>query len=538
MTNHLTTRIAAALFSGGLALTTLSGPAALAQDVNQPAVGAPAAPAASEKADQIDPNHTVELIIKKYLGDPVAAGTTPEAAGLKPLQGAQFKIQRVDGVDLTTAAGWDTVSAVAAGKQQPTVLEDFGTIETDAQGVATISTGTNQNFKVGLYRVTEQQFGGYSVAPPFYITLPGTTDNGQWNYSQTVFPKNQNLTASKQIDVTNATIGSNVGFVINAPVPANVAQLDAKDQPIAGASPRFNIEDKLIDGLSLVTDPAPVVKAVSADGKSGNDVALAAGADYNLTPDNNVLRVEFTPAGLKKLNDLRKNDASLTVTVDFDAKITKPLPNGQLTNTATIELPNGAKINTDAPDVDGDKIPDPTSATFAPLTVTKKTPNQDADRPELNGAEFEVYRCAPDEQNKNKYNLLGEKLTVATTENGDPKDKIITGGGDNTQSTARAYSLPRTSFAAATGTQTYDYCVLEIKAPEGYIRNPEPQPVNFAQAEGAAGQFTVEVQNQRNSLINQLPATGAFGILIVFLIGAALLARGIYTSYRDSRASA
>ncbi|MDU3176028.1 MAG: SpaA isopeptide-forming pilin-related protein, partial [Corynebacterium striatum] len=118
---------------------------------------------------------------------------------------------------------------------------------------------------------------------------------------------------------------------------------------------------------------------------------------------------------------------------------------------------------------------------------------------------------------------------------GSPSTKLITSGGDNRSSTAQGYGVPISSFAANTGTTNNDYCVLETKAPEGYVRNPEPQHVTI---DVNARTLAVSVENQKNNIINQLPATGAWGIVLVFLVGLLLLARGLYTSYKDNRAQA
>ena len=64
------------------------------------------------------------------------------------------------------------------------------------------------------------------------------------------------------------------------------------------------------------------------------------------------------------------------------------------------------------------------------------------------------------------------------------------------------------------------------------MRNEVPQHVTV---DVDAKTLAVSVDNQRNSVLGQLPATGAWGIILVFLVGLALLARGIYTSYKDSR---
>ena len=128
---------------------------------------------------------------------------------------------------------------------------------------------------------------------------------------------------------------------------------------------------------------------------------------------------------------------------------------------------------------------------------------------------------------------------MATTAEGTPGTTIKTGDSTGTapnlEAKAAGYAIPIQSFAAETGVKSKDYCVLETKAPKNFVRNEVPQHVTV---DPAAKTLAVTVDNQRNSVLGQLPATGAWGIILVFLVGLALLARGIYTSYKDSRSAA
>ena len=112
----------------------------------------------------------------------------------------------------------------------------------------------------------------------------------------------------------------------------------------------------------------------------------------------------------------------MQVHVAFDAKVVSLPGNGQINNTATITLPNGGKITTDA-DVDGEK--QPTSTTFGNLTITK-TATAESD-PKLDGAKFELYRCE-DPEKDGKWNLLGDALNVATANDGSTLNKELTTG--------------------------------------------------------------------------------------------------------------
>lgn len=487
-------RIAAAFAAGALTFTGagMVAPTALAQEN-----GAEPTLAPSQGAHQIDPNATGTLNIFKYEGDPGTEYVDAAPTGATPLPGVTFNVQRVDGVDLTTQDGWAELATMTPTNLQGNTLGATTAVTTGANGQATF-TGP-----VGVYLVTETAFGSYTVAPPFLITLPYAGENGAWQYERNVYPKNQNVKPDKQVNDNDAALGENLHYTINAPVPAG--DLDT-----------LTITDPLNANLALVADSAVV---------TAENVTFVDG-DYTVSYADNTLVVDFTEAGLAKLQTARVGAPDLAVSVAFDAEVASLPTDGVITNTATVTYPNGATLNTDV-DVNG--TPTPTSTTFAPITITKTgTGLESGDT--LDGAVFEVYHCNAQDE------LLGEALTIATTNTGPTATELTTGGFANGQSTVTGFGLPATSFSGGnTGSVENTYCVLETQAPTGFVRNPEPQPVNY---DSASNTFTVSVNNQKDSIFGQLPATGAWGIVIAFLIGLALLARGLYTSYRDNKATA
>lgn len=466
------------------------------------------APAAPAPTDQIDPNASVTLNIHKKEGDPVTDGSH---AGLPGVEGVTFNVQKITDIDLTTAAGWSALAGRTP--EAPGALGAAMTVTTDANGDATISTGTNADFTVGAYLVTEVQKGGYTVAPPFIMTLPYTQD-GVWTYEQDVYPKNQEITPDKQVDDTNATVGTNLKYQINGPVPA-------------GDLTKFVVTDPLQADLALQSDTVEVT-ASNADGTE--PVALDA-ADYTVNTDNNTLTVTFNQSGLDKLENARKTQPALEVHVAFQARVTSLPADGKITNNATIDIPGG-QVSTDATPADpNDPGSNGAQTTFAPLTITKTGSGEGVTNASLNGAEFALYLC--DVDNK----LLGDPLTVATAADGSATGTGLTtaGGVDGgAQSTANAYGVPATSVSGGQAAPN-KYCVLETKAPTGFVQNPQPQPVSY---DAAANELTVTVDNQKDSFLGQLPATGAWGLVAVFVLGLALLIRGLIVSRRDDKAQA
>lgn len=503
-------RIAAVVAAGALAFggTYVGMPVAGAQAGTE----TPLATAAPAPAGTIDPNTITTLNIHKLLGDPVPVTTTTPAAypgGMTGLEGVDFKIEKLS-TDLTTQAGWEQIAGMTATNLNGATVTSTKTITTDANGLATDST-----LGVGVFRVTEIQKAGYTVAPAFLVTLPySDPTTGNWNYTRDVYPKNQQVQPNKQVNDNQAQLGGTISYTINAPVPA-------------GTMDRFSIKDPLVAELALKTG------TVKVDGTGALAGTLVANTDYTVSETGNTVEVIFTPAGLTKLQNVRTADANLQVTVAFDATVNGIPASGTITNTATVSLPNGGTITTDVP-IDGTNPSGPTSTSYGNLTITKTGTGATADQ--LAGAEFQVYLCQETSAGSGKYQLLGSPLNVATDTAGTTKTTTLT---TDATATARAYGLPASSFAGgATGTVTNTYCALETKAPAGYVRDPEPRVLTYTPAAGAVGAFAVSINNVKESVIGQLPATGAWGIVLIFIIGGALLARGLYTSYKDNKQTA
>ena len=516
----VSTRLAAVIAVGTLSAfgTGFAAPA-FAQNTTASEAGVETTPApvTPSNTSVIDANADVKLTITKYLGDPT--DDLDNYTGT-PLSGTEFKIERVN-VDLTTQEGWENLAGYTA---EDAPIDGGFTAKTKKTGTdGKVTFDKSDDLKVGAYKVTEINRNGYTTAPPFLVTLPHD-DDGKWVYTQEVNPKNQKIVPSKQVKDTGATIGTELTYTINAPVPAETLS-------------RFSIQDELNSALSLPKEAKRV--KVSLEGAT-NGATLEAGKDYEITLNTatNTLQVEFTKDGLSKLQEARKSAPGLKVLVEFPATITKAPEGGEITNTAKILLPNGAEVDTngDDPATPDEEEDNPTKTIFGNLTITKTSGNA-KEGDSLDGAEFKLYQCKQDSDGN--WQLLGDPLNMATTDEGTPKTTINTAGSTGTAPnlTAKAagYAIPIQSFAAETGVKSKDYCVLETKAPKNFVRNEVPQHVTVDLKNKT---LAVEVDNQRNSILGQLPATGAWGIILVFLVGLALLARGIYTSYKDSRSAA
>lgn len=135
---------------------------------------------------------TVDLTVKLPLGNPydqVAPGQLPPG----PPAGTFFTVKRIDGIDLTTDAGWQKAAdmSVEQALDAPSTLTK--TAVTDATGTAVIA-----GLPVGLYLVTavtpEDPAYAKTTYAPMLVTLPtgGVGENGAtgtWNCAPVVYAK-------------------------------------------------------------------------------------------------------------------------------------------------------------------------------------------------------------------------------------------------------------------------------------------------------------------------------------------------------------
>ncbi|MDK4258833.1 SpaH/EbpB family LPXTG-anchored major pilin [Corynebacterium propinquum] len=549
-------RVIAICAAGTLAIgsAAVAAPISFAQDTDAAVVedsatagavdrpyGAPAPAGADLTVPDLDETRLVKedqkakLTIKKLLGDPQGDDTGVPSGDAETLAGTTFTIQRLY-FDLTAQDGWRALNHYVQNPGE--ISEELNADGGEGAYTETQTTGTNgeaifDELPIGVYLVTEEPREGYSASAPFLVSLPFSDGNdGVWKYERTVYPKNQALRPNKQVDAQGATLGSNMKYTINAPIPA-------------GELSHLAITDELVSNLQLVTDnPAPVVSfsdGTTVDNGEARREQLTDNEDYVLETADNTLYVEFTESGLEKLQQARQNKPNLQVHVQFEAKVVSlPAPGESITNTAEVEYPNGATVTTDSPAAEDGAEQQPTRTDYANLTIKKYTDDQE-DEVDLSGAEFNLYRCEAGE-------LLGNPLGVSTSETlaADFDSTAATtlttvkSGENEREGVFQGYGIPVRTFAAGTtATQDYNYCVVETKAPEGFVLNPEVHEVELqAATAGQAEQLFVQVENQRDKFLSSLPATGAWGIILVFLVGLGLLARGFYTSRKDGRATA
>ena len=514
-TSGISRRLAAVALAGSFAFAVTPAVPLLTTTAAAQEEGQATQPTADTRT--INPDAQVSLTIRVSEGEPGAEDLQA------PATEASFQIEKITNIDLTTQAGWRALEGLTPGAVADENRSVVGQIATNG-GTATISTASTPAFTVGAYIVTEITEGDYAVAAPFIITLPTTGPDGTWQYSRTVNPKTQNVKPNKQVTTTsNITVGDQIEYQINAPVPA-------------GTLNRFNIVDNLIPNLSVVTDSVTVELV-----RGPEDVVTWDAENYQIvSAADQTLRVNVSSDGLAALAAARQDNPALQLRVTFKATVNSIPANGNITNTATVELPNDATVTTDVTDDDPQTPDQPTATRFANLQITKTSEGNDG--AELAGATFELYRC---ENADGSWTVDGQaapiRMRTASGEGATTDTKITTALVDGAY-VARGYAIQLSNFAGGTAAQQQNtFCVVETAAPAGFVRNPQPQPVTFnSETPYGAESFalTATVDNRKDTLIGQLPNTGAWGIVLIFLAGLALLARGIYTSMKDSRRNA
>lgn len=457
-------------------------------------VAAFAAPANADTTGGNVPAGPYNLTITK-LQNPATGGTatgdngsqqTPPA-GATPIAGVVFNIAPVNGVDLTTAAGWSTAAgltvnssgAVVNGATTYTTGTATALPATSATGVTTYSTSTPS-----VYEVTEISGpAGVQLGAPFLVTLPLPQSNN-WLTNVYVYPKNtvQNAPVKTVNDSGANGVGSTINWSIASTVPNQAA-----GNPITG----YSITDALDARL---TAPAGTAVTVTAKTSTGSTLTIPA-ADYTVTVSGQTVSVVFTAAGLTVLNA----NPSAVITVGIPTVVNSD-GNGTIPNTAS------QLINTQ----DGKSTTTPTNTvndTWGNVTLHKVDPAGTA----LAGAQFQVFTSKADAQ------ALTNPVSVsgATTFTSDASGNVAI-NGLKAQNNGTGANLT--------------YYIVETKAPAGYTIATAFQQSTGGYAEtvapGTAANATVTVTDPQVSPI-ALPLTGSTGTAIFIGGGITLAAAAI-----------
>lgn len=474
------------------------------------------------------------LTVHKYLGATTNLkhdGTAIDAdqlTGKTPLEGVNFKLYKVEGVEVSTNDGLKLAQEIAATPLKDNVVTTGITVGQTTYKLAatptTKTTGANgeANFadvERGLYVVVEDLEGSGTIKAadkevkkdkitpiaPFAVTLPMTNPEGTaWNADVHVYPKNQENTLDKKVvDKGVTTLPEGVTGTANEFKYVLSTKSTGAD---ANGDGKMNAAD--LGGVYKIVDQLPAnVEYVKTTAK----IAGADTTDFDATttkagdPERTTVTVAFKGTGLDTIA------AGTDIEVTLHVKL-KSVPADGLTKNTGQLFPN--KYSED----NGKPITSPEVVTKHGDIVIKKV---DKDGAALAGAVFTVHLADAATKSCSDLTKLGPVIKTSEATGADGLVKIS--------------DLQLTNWidgeAVADGDQV-PYCLVEKTAPKGYQLLPQAiefkltkagTVVDLNTAKAGDGSF-VQVTNYKNP---GLPLTGAQGILLVSVLGLILVSVGV-----------
>lgn len=461
----------------------------------------------------IDTTATGTLTIFKRAYPDTPQAPTGEVVNPVPgdaLAGAGFTLYKVTNADLTTNNGLAAASklTVATAERGDAV---GGEKTTDANGQAKW-----EGLQVGVYILRETTTpAGYAPAADSLVFVPMTRENAtnggtQWLYDITAYPKN---TSQQQPEKKVEDSGKNVGDTVKYTI-------DTWAQTVREGQYRtiYRIEDTL--DAALDAENAKVT--VASDKRT-----FTAGTDYNVTKNGQKIVVEFTDAGVAKIENGEKISATIETTVKNGV-----LTDGALKNKAT-QIQNKPNSNQKTKENETPSDTPEVKTYYGKINFKKVDGGHNA----LAGAEFQVYgtneaTCSNADANKDARQTANGKNTWVSGQNG-----VVTIEGLHANNIANMDSKGNT-----TPNKYKKYCLFETKSPGGYELLAEPLTFTLT-ADTETNKVTaseIKVGNNAGEIVNlkdttpKLPLTGGMGIGILAALGALIIAAGAYSAKRRS----
>lgn len=460
---------------------------------------------------------------------------------------------------------------------------------TDDKGIAKFGDGKN-NLDLGLYKVEETNAPkGYGVSDlqSFYMTLPlpeYTTSEGKdakttvsYNYNPVVTPKNKDLSATiqKVYDKTKfASVKDKVPFTITAEVN--------KAKPKDGKLTAANLQGyKVFDDAptaAFKTIDASVVKHVkigetSLDKKDNqnkdmytvsvvNSSSDAGGAD--LAAGHKRILVTFNNDGLGKiataLNNVTEGQEAPKVTVDLEFELSDAYKNTKApTGTDSVaekdksqdEVVNKSgffqaheKNEGDLPPIIPDTKNSQATIDFGFLQVHKFYKEGNEEKP-LENAEFRIFAdkakadaCAQGLKENKELGSI-DACKAASTINDAAAAGASQPVGAATTDVQTATTDAKGNFAKAYKTRAgVPVYLVEVKAPKGYAISPVVHDVTVKKDQTTTEPFEdlpLKGGDNGKSFWFNLPATGAYGVLIFAVVGMVLIVASVIMYVRNRK---
>lgn len=460
---------------------------------------------------------------------------------------------------------------------------------TNDKGIAKFGDGKN-NLDLGLYKVEETNAPkGYGVSDlqSFYMTLPlpeYTTSEGKdakttvsYNYNPVVKPKNKDLSATiqKVYDKTKfASVKDKVPFTITAEVN--------KAKPKNGKLTAANLQGyKVFDDAptaAFKTIDASVVKHVkigetSLDKKDNqnkdmytvsvvNSSSDAGGAD--LAAGHKRILVTFNNDGLGKiataLNNVTEGQEAPKVTVDLEFELSDAFKGGTAPTESKPmsdddkekdEIVNKSgffqaheKNEGDLPPIIPDNDHSQATIDFGFLQVRKFYKEGTEEKP-LENAEFRIFAdkakadaCAQGLKENKELGSI-DACKAASTINDAAAAGASQPVGAATTDVQTATTDTKGNFAKAYKTRAgVPVYLVEVKAPKGYAISPVVHDVTVKKDQTTTEPFEdlpLKGGDNGKSFWFNLPATGAYGVLIFAVVGMVLIVASVIMYVRNRK---
>lgn len=489
------------------------------------------------------------------------------------LNGATFtlkKVTKIGGVDLdyTKFETWSKIAGIVGALNRGDEASANLTFD-NSNPTSTVSNNTTtfENLPEGLYKVVETPPAGYGAADmtEFYITMPliePANKTNPYNWNPTINPKNKDIskTFTKKLDdgkdhnsvlAKDKTLYYTISASVNRTKSGTLSADDLNGFAV--------FDDFPTAAFASPTDASSAVESVKIG--DGDDAGLTATDDYtvsivktsseeggkNLESTRNRILVKFTDAGLKKIADklngiTNGQDPKVNVAIKLDLsedyqKGTAPTDTTSTEQNGKNEVVNksgyfqASPKGTPNPDpiVSGDDDGGTSKVKYGWFDVFKYDAADEGkkDRTGLPGAEFRLFNT------EEKANACAEKLVDASKDADNIAEcsaasSTFKGEEATTQETTGKL---KAAVKVQAGTNIY---LVEVKAPEGYIRLPEVKAVNVEEGKLKIVDFSNTKKNTFGTWFN-LPATGATGVIIFALAGMGLIAASVFLYMRNRK---
>lgn len=473
-----------------------------------------------------------------------------------------------------------------------TVTEGTGknvfTATTSDKGIAKFVTNDSP-IDLGLYKVEETSAPkGYGVSDlqSFYMTLPlpeytttgkdaKTKTTVSYNYNPTVTPKNKDLssTIQKVYDKTKfASVKDKVPFTITAevnkakPKDGKLTAANLQGYKVFDDAPTAALTVQKPAGSATTPTLADAVKTVKIGKTTLEKGTAAEEKDYKVTlvTDSNTdegkdlaaghtrILVTFTNGGLGKiadaLNNVQDGQEVPKVTVDLEFEID---PNyqtasvsetGTATDTTKDQIINKSgffqaheKNESDLPPIIPDNEHSKATIDFGFLQVNKYYMKDGKQEP-LKDAEFRIFAdekkataCAQGLKENKELDKINACKAASTI--GDAAGATT----DVQTATTNDSGNFATVYKTRAGVPVY---LVEVKAPKGYAISPVVHAVTVTKDQTTTEpfeDFPLKGGEDGKSFWFNLPATGAYGVLIFALAGIGLIVASVILYVRNRK---